>query len=206
MLLCAGLVDQAPAAIIVTLDNAALNAGGSGTIDVLLTGAPANVDLVDFFVGTFQIIALGRAAEGGVTFDDPQMNSFDLDSDYVFVGNSVGLSRIVTQSVNLMDTLTVIDGTTDFSGVDVNSRDFLLARVEFSVAPGLLGISQYQISFVESASQFQTENFSNIDFDTSGGLISVTGSLAAVPEPASGTLAVTAVLIGWYLRRGRQGV
>jgi len=29
-------------------------------------------------------------------------------------------------------------------------------------------------------------------------------SAAAVPEPASGTLAGTAVLIGWYLRRRRQ--
>ena len=206
MFLCVASVEQAVAGIIVTLGNPALNAGDSSTIDVSVTGAPTNVDLVDFFVGAFRITAIGGAVEGGITFDDPQLNPFDTDpgSGYVFAGNTFGLSRAVTQSVNPQDLLTIVDGTADFLGVDVNSNTFLLARIEFTAASGLLGISQYQISFLADQSQFLTETFDDISFGSSGGLLTVTGASAAVPEPASGTLAGTAVLIGWYLRRRRQ--
>ena len=203
-LLCVGLPQSTQAAIIVSLDNAALNAGDSATIDVLVTGASGNVDLLDFFVATFRITALGGALEGGVTFDDPPVNPFDQESGYVFYNNSMGLLRTVTPFLNPSDSLTVIDGTSNFLGVDVNSGDFLLAKLEFSVNSGLVGISQYQIALIGDESQFQNEVTVDIALSSSGGLLTVTGSPAAVPEPASSAVAGAMVLVGWCVRKRRH--
>lgn len=196
----------AVAGIILTIDNAAIGAGGTGTLDVRVTGAPLNTDLLDFFVGVFRITTVGPAVTGGVQFDDPQITAFDLNPNYVFFANTFGLTRNVTPSSDPQDTLTIIDGTANFLGVDVNAMNFLLATLEYSVDPGLVGITQYQVSLVAAESQFQTESFDSIAFSSSGGLITVTGSLAAVPEPGTvGLLAVASVVVVCVRRRPRLG-
>ncbi len=184
---------HAVADIILSIDNATVTPGDAFTLEVRVQGDmtyDALTERLDFFVSLFRIAPVGSASAGSVRFDDPQANGFDTDTDYLFFNNTSGLTREVTTDPAAQDTLTIADGTADSLGVDV-TNSFLLARLELTANPGLLDVTQYQVSLVDSESQFQNENFDSIGFSSTGGLISVNGP-TSIPEP-NGLLLISSI-------------
>src|SRR5262245_59719047 len=114
----------AQAGFTISIGNASVTAGGTTTVDVMISGGP---EFLDSFVTEFRITPLGSAAIGGLQFTYRQ--SGPIDPGYVFNGNSFFLSREVTTNISTADTLTIGDFTNDGLGVDV-SGGRLLARLE----------------------------------------------------------------------------
>lgn len=170
---------------IVSIGSATVQAGDTATVDVTVTGAATNAELLDFFVAPFRLTALGGSPTGGAFFVDPQSISFDGNSDYIFLGNSFGVTQEVTDGMYADDTLTVGDGTADFSGVDVNNQVFLLAQLEVGTLASTPNGSGYTISILDDEQFFANPALDGQPITVNTGTITVLSSdVQAVPVPA----------------------
>lgn len=198
LLAAAGLAPPAPAAFVVTFGPASVPAGGTGTVDVFVSG-PARLD---FFVAEFRITPVGAAQAGGLRFTTTPPLPPLTASNYVFVGNSFAASQLptnpgaVTTSLTQGDTYTVGDFTLDNLGVDV-SAPRLLGRLSFTADGSIPNGSQYILSLNPLGSQFQDPAFADIPFTSTPGTITVTAGppVQAVSEPASVLLLLTGAAV-----------
>ncbi|MFO0847616.1 MAG: PEP-CTERM sorting domain-containing protein [Gemmataceae bacterium] len=184
----------APAALVVSVGSASVAAGGTGTVDVFVSGP----DRLDYFVGEFRITPVGSAPAGGLLFVAPPPLPPLAAANYVFAGNSFAASQLpanpgaVTTSVRFNDTYTVGDFTLDNLGVDV-SAPRLLTRLSFSAGGAVPDGSRYTLSLNPLGSQFQNPDFADLPFTGTLGTITVTARPTdlVVPEPSSLVILLT---------------
>lgn len=195
------------AGIIVSIQNTTINAGLSGTIDVLVHKDAGDPDWnVLFAQYSFQITP-DPGAVGSLEFDAAQPDTEQGDASYLFsafqpTGNFSGIQNGVFQ----------YDGgdfTSDLADLaTISATDLLLARLNVThilpllTPPGAADGSTFTVSLINANTDFLDDNLDPIAFAGNSGTITINGA-AAVPEPSSIVMlvAVTGFLA---VRRRRQ--
>lgn len=180
-------------------------AGGDGSVDILIRSSSGPQTLSGYS------LELPLTGGTGLTFTDPQDNSYVTDPAYVFGDPALHLSSTEPSSSNIAAGFNegVLFNTVDFfSGEFVelsDSSDMLLGRLKLAADPGA-GSGTYTISLLLgdaliSDALFVDQNFDPIEYAAASGTIEVLGT-TTVPEPSSLTLIICAVgCVGISLRR-----
>lgn len=204
--------DRLFAGILLTADNATVNAGDEATITVRWTGT----DAINFLNTEF-VLTIVTGPSAGVSFKtdgsgDPSIPPPLTDSQYLFYGNSfsgtLGSNPATLQSSNWTnDTLLMTDTTSDFNDVTPNGNQLWIS---FTVITSPTASGTYRISLGPNSAYDNSTNFVNnnppfqiSDSDFSGGVITVNSVNSTVPEPSM--LVVGCTLFGAFgLRRLRR--
>lgn len=218
---------QASGAIIISVGNATLNAGGTGSVDVFISGATD--DTLGRFGYEFNISG-ATPANGDLQFKPSffigsplnpltQTNSEQGLGNYVFAGDTDPINFSASLGSGGTDPLTLVGGDSLAIATDVlidGTRPFpiLLARLELQHVGPFLGPSQ-QFTIALNTASLSTlfdrdwdpgtpNNYDNLlQISATPGTITV-NSAAAVPEPSS--VALLAIgSIAAVLRRRRVG-
>jgi hypothetical protein len=194
------------------IQNVNINAGGTGTVDVFVTGAIG--DTLGRFGYEFNIT--GATAQSGelrfVASQSKSEQSVVSPSPYVFLGDTDPGNLLTVRGNGGLDPLSLVgaDVLNSLDSVSANGT-FLLARLELEHLGPSVGINNFTIS-LNLGSAF-TEFDSDFDIGTansySAGELSATSGIvtvSAVPEPSSLALIViggvcTAIRVR---RRARQ--
>ncbi|QDV67930.1 PEP-CTERM motif protein [Rosistilla carotiformis] len=203
LLVCSG-AGTASADIVSTMtpSTASYNVGDSGYIDLMIYSTSADA-LDSYFAG------VNIAGGTGLTFRDPQSESFLSDGNYVFAGRSSNVINMFPATIPGLggSEISVGDFSEDpgspFTPLPVNLPNAgspnLLARLEFDT--NAAGVFDFTL---DPGSSFSDELFNDFAFTSSGTSVTV-NSTAAVPEPTSMTLLGAALLgAGWHQRRRRR--
>lgn len=187
--------------VIIDVQDAFITAGSSGFVDVrissnALPGTPDNIDFASYHFG---ITAVGAPASALQFLLPPDLTEGATESDYLFATDSAGIDYDDINST-VADYIG-FDSTISFSGIDIdNTTDHLLVRLDLDhiLGPGQTAAmadgEQFRITLLNTADTFiedlnldpVTIDASSFDpFGVGGGLITVTASSAAVPEPSS---------------------
>jgi hypothetical protein len=210
--------------LIISIGNASVAQGGTGTVDVLLTSTASSqaADLINNYAFQLQITNNG-ADNTQLAFSGNQdfgyISNTTLNPAYLFLGNSFAAQPPPTpvgspgQTVYPNDTFTGTDSTFSGNPVSLSSGNtYLLASLTVTTLTGaspVIGdaftISLVPTSGTGSLSPNTNTYFDNFDFNNSGTELSATpftstsGTVnivsAAVPEPASIISGLTALLI-----------
>jgi len=207
--------------LIISIGNASVTQGGTGTVDVLLTNTSQSPDLINNYAFQLQITNNGAdntqlAFSGNQVFG--YISNTSLNPAYLFLGDSsvaqpppspVGSPG---QTVYPNDTFTGADSTSSGNPVSLSSGStYLLASLTVTTLTGsspLIG-DAFTISLVLTSgtgSLYANPNtyFDNFDFNggsefsptpftSTSGTVNIVG--AAIPEPASIISGLTALLI-----------
>ncbi len=180
--------------IILSIESVTGAPGSSGVFDVLLTNTgPSDQNIAAF---NFEL----TSANTDITFTD--VTTGTTTATYIFPTSGTG-PDIVTfasgQTVEAGD----FDGA--FNGTDVASgATFGLGSVSFSIDPGATNGETAEIDISAfPASSLVDSNFSNVDFTTQSGTITVQTS-SAVPEPATALPLAGALLIAALFAHKRR--
>jgi hypothetical protein len=202
------LSQLAHATLNVQILNTQITAGGSGFLDVMLTG---DGDLVESASLQLQITPV-NAVSSSLQFLNPQLVSFEADSNYLFSGNSFNQQfsidpRVVSQTTLQNDTYATNDSTANLTNTSVTSVSKLLARVDLrhivpqGTDPATVLNDLFQVNVVLGGTSFLDANAATVNFVAGGpGLVSIT----AVPEPNSAILLFIACVCSSQLRRKRS--
>ena len=213
---CILAASSGQADIIVDVQDATINAGGTGTVDVLISSNGLSTDQFDFASYVFGITPVGSPSTT-LQFAEPQSTAESGLGTYVFAPDLAvgGLEFFVNDPSEVEG----FDSTDTGSLITLSSSPQLLAQLDLEHLPfgaGLGAGDQFRITLL-STSAFggsDTEFLNgltpaNIAADSfnplgiGGGLITVTSASAAVPEP--GTFAATGLLfLGVCYRRRRR--
>ena len=190
-----------PADIIVTIPNVSVASGGSGFLDVLVSGSA--MDGFQYFTLDFRVAGVAQAADpiNFVRSVTPAPQLAATAPDYIFLGDSLeedlmlGIDFVGPPTAD--DLITVSDES--FSGDDKTLNDtFLLARLNFVAPLSATPRNVYDVFldfgiFEDTSSAFPA-------FSSNVG--SITINAAAVPEPSS--IALLAIgSVAWFCRRRR---
>lgn len=214
---------QASGAIMISVGNASLNAGGTGSVDVFISGDPG--DTLGSFGYEFNITG-AVPANGDLQFKPSYFNGSPLDpltqtnseqglGNYVFAGDTHPDNFSANLGSGGTDPLTLVGGDALLAGNDVSiNGTFLLARLELQHVGPFLGPSQ---QFTISLNTASTSTELDRDFDA-GTLNSYTGaeisatsgtitvnSAAAVPEPSSVALFAIGTIAAVLRKKRRAG-
>jgi len=195
------VVPEGQAALMFSYSGGTVQAGGTGTLDVLVSsdvalGPPDNL-------ATFSAhFVISPVSGSGLQFSDPQSDEQLADISYIFYGDSLAsLFNIPVGS--LLSPVEYIggDGTVSPTGVDLDSSsgNFLLFRLNLDAALASVGstftvslINDGFTSFLDSATDEITLNSSSFNGFT----------VTAVPEPSTGSMLLLAAIgTAWYRRR-----
>ncbi len=184
------LAQPAPArcgtVLVMTVQDAVVAPGGTGSLDILLANDATATDSVT--IGGFAI-DLTVAAGSGITFtgaDDATSTT------YIFTGNSLGFLPTVTATEVQANDIAAIGGTL----LDPGGPPVGLAHITFSADPDTPPGAIIPLSLIsyQAGTSVSDADGNNLDFTIVDGRITV--SAPAVPEPSSIVLAVLAVLSG----------
>jgi hypothetical protein len=168
----------ARADLVFSMTPGSAGAGGSGSFDVVLTDTGGGFNVAGF---NFEI----TTSNTDVTFTDITINT--VAAPYVFAGDSL-LAAPVTGSILENPPSTAQDAqagdvTADFTAVAIADGDEVgLGHVLFTIAPGS-SPGPVSIDF-GSATSLSDDLGNPIEFDSSGGTLTITGGTVATPEPA----------------------
>jgi hypothetical protein len=185
----------ARADFVVTVGDATITQGGTGTLDVLIRSANPVGDPLSSFAFDLQITP---TAPRHLDFRNPQLDSQLGLSNYVFVGNSsdfIGSTPVgVVQSISGGTNNRFVGGDDTNSGGNVTvTTSKLLVRLNLNAATSAppVGGDTFNISLVPGAfTGFRDANNNLIPFTSTAGRITIVG---VVPEPASLVLCATGV-------------
>lgn len=200
---CAIFSGSANAGIIISYDGNFIAAGGTGTLDVLVSSdaADATPDLLDSFSAHFLISPVGGAVPNGLQFATVQAESQRFPPTtplYVLSGDSLGetfggpLGSVAT-FVNSNDTYIGGDGTVSGVGIplSITSGTFLLFRLNLDATLANLG-DQFTVSLINDGfTGFLDPSFIDLSLDPSS---FDSNTITAVPEPSSGLMLLLAAL------------
>lgn len=178
--------DQAHGDLIVEVQNTVITAGGTGTVEVLISSTL--LDVVDGFRYKFQIADQLGTSLGNLRFSDPQLMEEVSDTNYIHASNSGGAFSTASNAPDF-DELRGGDFTNDFLGNAVGTSPKLLVRMDIEhevsgLANSAVG-DQFRIELIQDGDTFFNNILlSNLSIESaSAGL--VTFSPAAVPEPTA---------------------
>jgi hypothetical protein len=185
-----GLATSARAALIVTIHDATIPAGGTGFVNV--TVASYSGDLLSDFGFEFLITTTGVTR---LEFVDPQPDPQLTNPDYVFFGNSLAETLSlpvgnVGTTVVPKDTFIGTDGTADATNVTLTMSK-LLVQLQVTAATTLPPVpgDTFIISLEPQGSPFSFFSFFNdqdqlqdVPFMVTPGTVTIG---AAIPEPGS---------------------
>ncbi len=213
---------QASGDIIVSVGNASLNAGGTGFVDVMISGAPG--DTLGRFGYEFNITG-AVPANGDLQFKPSyssgsplspltQTNSEQGLGNYVFPGDTDPINFSASLGSGGTDPLTLVGGDALLAGNDVSiNGTFLLARLELQHVGPFRGPSQqFMISLITASSftEFDqdfdagtTNNYTGAQISATSGTITV--NAAAVPEPSSVALLAIGTIAAVLRKKRRAG-
>jgi hypothetical protein len=221
--LLSGLAVPARAGVIVSIENASVSEGGSGTIDVFLTSTASSQapDLINNYAFQLQITNNGvdnTQLAFSVNQDFGYISNSGLNPAYLFLGDSFAAQPPPSpigspgQTVYPNDTFTGTDSTFSGNPVSLSSgHTYLLASLTITTLTGAAPTAgdAFTISLVPASgtgSLFDNPNtfFDNFDFNSgtevsatpftsTSGTVTIAG--AAVPEPASILSGMIAILI-----------
>jgi hypothetical protein len=219
LVLLAGSPIPAQAGLVLSIADATVPEGGTGTLDVYLSStAPSNMpDQFNNYAFTLQITP---TTVGNLAFSNNQSFGYLNSSNYVFFGNSAdyiaGLSSpppfggTPLTSVYANDSFLGFDSTNDLIQVSLssNSGKVLLASLTLDGSITSVGES-FTVSLVPGSGDgssstnpnmyFNTVDRANnqvsfVSFDSSSGTVTITPA-ASVPEPGSMISGLIAVLL-----------
>jgi len=212
--LLAGFAVPARADLIISIGNASVAQGGTGTVDVLLTSTAGSQapDLINNYAFQLQITNNGvdnTQLAFSANQDFGYISNSSFNPAYLFLGNSFDAAPPSSpvgspgQTVYPNDTFTGADSTYSGNPVSLSSGNtYLLASLTVTTLTGaspLVG-DAFTISLVPTSNTF----FDNFDFNSGSELTatpftSTSGTVnivaAAVPEPSSIVTGLTALLI-----------
>ncbi|MCA9050584.1 MAG: PEP-CTERM sorting domain-containing protein [Planctomycetaceae bacterium] len=201
--------------IIVDVQDTTITAGGTGTVDVLISSNGLSTDQFDFASYVFGITPVGSPSTT-LQFADPQSTTESGLGTYVFAADLAagGLDFIVNDPAEVEGS----DFTDTGSLITLSGTQQLLAQLDLEHLPpgaGLGAGDQFRITLVNTSAfgGSDTEFLdgitpATIDADSfnplgvGGGLITVTS--AAVPEPGTFALSGIAVLAGAVHNRRKK--
>lgn len=215
--LCSFLLatDRAEGAIIVSFQGNVIAAGGTGFVDVFVSSNSDPLlfqppDVLDSFSAHFRITPVGGAVAGGLQFVNPQSDSQLSMPGYIFDPvNSLAVQfgvpvGVVSTFADPNDDFSGGDGTVNGLGesLDNTSGQFRLFRFNLDASLANPG-DQYEIALIDDfGSQFLDPSFGPLILHSSSfQAFTITASVAAVPEPASGGLIAALGLSLWAKRR-----
>ncbi len=190
------------AGIVVTLGSTTIAQGGTGTIEVRISGSSNVPDLLDNFDTTFQLIPVGNG--NAISFVNPQSDSQLSDPSYVFAG--------VSQNVVQGNPMGAVGPSNTFIGGDFsddglgnsnpvgvsNANDFLLYRFDIDAGNAVAG-DQFLLQLTSGS--FLDDTFNPFPFSVQGsGQISI----SAVPEPSTWALSSLGCLAAGYWQWRRR--
>lgn len=206
--------------IIVDVQDTTITADGTGFVNVLISSnaAPGTPDNVDFASYDFGITSVGAPGSSLRFVYPPDLSEGTIGgaNGYLFFGDTAGIAYDAINSTpsNYLGS----DGTNSFAGVDLSTTTSrLLVRLELQhdLGPGqttaLADGEQFRITLQNSFDTFFDDfNVDPVGIDASsfdalgvgGGLITVSGSAAAVPEPSS-LLLLGFGVVGFAVQRRR---
>jgi hypothetical protein len=228
----AGFAGSARGDLVVTIGNASIDQGGTGTVDVLLTStaAPLSPDLVNGY--SFQLQITNNGVDGtqlaySTNQDFGYISNTSLSPPYLFLGDSSDAQPPPSpvgspgQTAFPNDTFTGTDSTFSGNPVSVSTgTTYLLASLTVTTQTGSAPVAgdSFTISLVPGSgdgSLFSNPNtyFDNFDFSTgtetsatpfTSAFGTVTIRSAAVPEPSSIVSGLTALLVLAVVRRRKK--
>jgi hypothetical protein len=204
--LVAAWAAPAEAAVIVTVNDAVIQPGGTTNLNVYIRSSDGT-DLLNEFGFGFRITSGARRIE----FVDPQSDLQLGEPDYIFAGDSAAVDTpfdvgFVSEDTVPNDTYVGNDLTTSGSNVSF-AADKLLVVLELTAsaaAPPIMGDTFTVELLTDSFTYFQsTEGRLEIDATSDlSGTVTVGAPVAAVPEPSS--LVLFSGLAGLALVRCRR--
>jgi hypothetical protein len=205
-----GPAKPARADVVVTIGNATIAQGGTGSVDVMIRSTNPAGDPLSSFGFEFQLTPTGPRH---LDFRNPQRDAQLTLPGYVFAGNSgdlvdgsaVGAVHSIGSGTNNQ----FVGGDETDSGDDVTVKgDVLLARLDLTAAtssPPQAG-DTFSLSLLSGPfTGFRDSNNSPVAFSSTTGTITM--AAAAVPEPSpvllflAGALLTGAVAVQSRLRR-----
>jgi hypothetical protein len=192
------LVQAAPAqagtALVMTVENASVSPGGTGSLDILLANQAAATTSAT--IAGFSI-DLKVAAGSGITFTGA---SDSTASPYIFSWNSMGfLPTVIPPSEIQANDFAIAGGTL----LNPGGPPVGLAHITFSADPSVsLGVIPVTLVDYQGGTSLSDTNNNNLSFSIVNGQITVIAS--SVPEPSSIALTGMALLLVLlYTRRDR---
>ena len=181
----ANLTATAQGGIIVNVGSLTLAPGGTGFVNVSITGDGGPTDLFNLFQLELNIAPLGNPRR--LEFIDPQSTAYVSDADYIFLANSGGPFIDPPPPPNPIITLLVGDFAADGSDVLVGTTSLLarLAVTTNTALPSMEG-DEFVISIVSGANTyFDSTTANNISFTFNSGTVTITSPppVTTVPEP-----------------------
>ena len=178
-----GIAPSSFAGLIVNVENIQLQAGGSGTIDVLISSD--STDDLDGAQYKFEITGGGGSS---LLFDSPQnlvegFDPFNTDPNYVFGNDGFGLTEIS----NTGTTVTHADGGF-FGPVSMTTTERLLVRLDVTHSGPVAAQEVFNVSLVDDFETVFTENAFLFQATSGvlGGLATPVASGTVTVNPASG--------------------
>ena len=194
----------AQASLVVTVGDATLLTGSTGTVDVMIASDTPSGDLLSFLGFEFRITTGGPTR---LDFVDPQSDFQLTDPNYLFAGDSLAAAfpPVGLVSTTIVPNDTIIGGDATFSGNEINvgATPLLLARLEFTASIALPPIpgDTFTIDLESSVlTFFQDNTFTDLSFSSTSGTVTI-----VIPEPSSAMLAIVALtaIAPTAIRRGR---
>jgi hypothetical protein len=192
------LLANAPAArcgtvLVMTVQDATVSPGGTGSLDIVLANDATATDSVT--IGGFSI-DLTVAAASGITF----IGADDMTATpYIFAGNSLGFLPTVLPSEVQANDFAAGGGTI----LNPGDLPFGLAHVTFRADPGISpGVIPLSLISYQAGTSLSDADGNKLDFTIVDGDITVNAS--AVPEPPSVFLAMLAALAALVFDRARR--
>ena len=207
-LVFAAIAQPSSAGVILVVQDATIQEGGSTTVDVLISGTDIGMN----FFGV-QLDISGSIANGSLSFEPTANQPSPVSStspDYVFLGDSASYSAVRQDPVNTR--LIAGDGTASTNDVTLGSTQKLLARlaIDHTSAGGAVG-DTFQLAVTQDPTNtiFFNSAFQELTIDsTTAGTITVVDNgnsgASAVPEPSSLAMITVFGLGGIAARRHRR--
>lgn len=203
----AGLPD-ARAGVMVLISNPVITAGSTGLVEVVLKAeSDEQIDAANY---VFHLTPVG-ATTGSLVFTDPQPFRETDDSDYVFFGDSSGISLTV-DPLHVLDTTTLEGNDLTVSGAGrtlLTGEEALLVRLELQhiAGPGgPIGGDLFEISLENASGTFLLDPLGNEISLNPASFFSAQISIAsatAVPEPST-VCGLTTIIAALSMRLRRK--
>jgi hypothetical protein len=189
--------------IVVQVIDTQIAAGGSGFIDVTISG---NGDLLESASLRLQIFPV-NAVSSSLQFRDPQLVSFYSNADYLFADSSFNQlfsidPRVVGHTILQNDTFMANDSTGNVSNIILTTSK-LFARVDLQhIVPQGTDLTTvhgelFQVQVVLEGTSFRDDQSMALNNVSTGpGIVTI----SAVPEPSSAFLVLT-LAVGTIFRR-----